>query len=715
MFSSSIPSSPHPHLTSTPWTSPPPPPPTRTASGSPSNDPEPKPRKRSKPSLDENKEPRFDENKAQIFRLKLTGPPPTQYLLLVHPESLKLSKICRYKERRWDLKQFIGSGGMPSSHLATVTSFATAVGFHDDFGGSPFATALVMYDAFGVRLHAGRQVEVIVGSFLGLVTVIVGHFIVASGRAEKERLNYGFLHPAASSSHPNFCCSAQFHPAYYIVWLWIVLYNGRAQAISLPDHPMLRESVTPNKFTFPSVIRACCVDYAVEEGKQVHAHVLKFGFGSDGVIQNNLIHMYMNFQYLEEARQVFDWMPYRDIVSWTTLISGYSQWGCVDETFEVFELMSERNSVSWNAMIAANVRGNRFQEAFALFDRMRSEKAVLDKYVAANKAFEVFNGLARKGISSWNSMIGGLALHGKGMVAIELLKEMERQAMVAPDFITFVNVLGACAHSGLVEEGHHYFRYMTEVHGIEPGSEHFGCMVDILGRAGLLEEARDLINKMPMIPDASVLGALLGACRIHGEIELGEQIGQKVIELEPHNSGRYVLLANIYADAGRWEDVATVRKLMNDRGVKKAPGFSRIELEGRCLKILQIPMSEVTDTMVEKHAESLTDISVLDIGYSLEITSKGLQSFAKQYESTNSLVKEDAPKWERPAPVASVTDATWQSLVFESVSPVLVEFWAPWCGPCRMIHPVIDELAKQYTGKLKCYKVNTDESPSNAT
>lgn len=390
---------------------------------------------------------------------------------------------------------------------------------------------------------------------------------------------------------------------------------------------MLRESVTPNTFTFPSVLRACCVDYAVEEGKQVHAQVLKFGFGSDGVIQNNLIHMYMNFQYLEEARQVFDWMPHRDIVSWTTLISGYSQWGRVDEAYEVFELMPERNSVSWNAMIAANVRSNRFQEAFALFDRMQLEKVVLDKYVAASmlsactalgavkqgewihghikksglkldsilatgiidmyskcgyidKAFEFFNGLAHKGISSWNSMIGGLALHGRGVTAIELLKEMETQAIVAPDYITFVNLLSACAHSGLVEEGRHYFRYMTEVHGIEPGSEHFGCMVDILGRAGLLEEARDLINQMPMIPDASVLGALLGACRIHGEIELGEQIGQKVIELEPHNSGRYVLLANIYADAGRWEDVATVRKLMNDRGVKKAPGFSRIELEG---------------------------------------------------------------------------------------------------------------------------------------
>ncbi|KAA8528166.1 hypothetical protein F0562_035583 [Nyssa sinensis] len=389
---------------------------------------------------------------------------------------------------------------------------------------------------------------------------------------------------------------------------------------------MLRGSVTPNKFTFPPVIRACCVESAIEEGKQVHAHVLKFGYGSDGFSQNNLIHMYVNFHSLEEARKVFDKMPQQDVVSWTTLITGYSQWGFVDDAFEVFDSMPEKNSVCWNAMIAAYVQSNRFHDAFVLFDRMRLEKVSLDKFVAASmlsactglgaleqgewiygyikksgieldsklattvidmyckcgcldKAFEVFNGLTCKGISSWNCMIGGLAMHGKGEAAIELLKEMERD-LVAPDYITFVNVLSACAHSGLVEEGWHYFLYMTEVHGIEPGKEHFGCMVDLLGRAGLLEDARKLINEMPTSPDAGVLGALLGACKIHGNIELGEEIGKKVIELEPRNSGRYVLLANMYANAGRWEDVANVRKLMNDRGVKKAPGFSVIELEG---------------------------------------------------------------------------------------------------------------------------------------
>lgn len=394
---------------------------------------------------------------------------------------------------------------------------------------------------------------------------------------------------------------------------------------------MLENSVIPNNFTFPPLIRACCIDNAIQEGKQIHAHVIKHGFLSDGFSQNNLIHMYVNFSFLEDARRVFDNLNNKDDVSWTTLISGYAQWGYVDEAYEVFESMPaakrKNSAVSWNAMIAAYVQSNRFHEAFALFEKMRLEDVKMDKFVAASmlsactglgaleqgkwihryikesgievdsklgttiidmyckcgcldEAFEVFNGLESKGISSWNGMIGGLAINGKGVDAIKLLKKMERDEKVAPDYITFVNLLSACSHSGMIDEGQYYFRYMTDVYGIEPGMEHYGCMVDLLGRAGLLEEARKVIDEMPMRPDAGVLGALLGACKIHGNVEVGEEIGKQVIELEPSNSGRYVLLANIYANAGRWEDVANVRKLMNDRGVKKAPGFSVIELEG---------------------------------------------------------------------------------------------------------------------------------------
>ncbi|GMH14171.1 hypothetical protein Nepgr_016012 [Nepenthes gracilis] len=395
---------------------------------------------------------------------------------------------------------------------------------------------------------------------------------------------------------------------------------------------ILQDSVTPNKFTFPSLLRACSIGNKIDEGRQAHAHLVKFGFENDGFSQNNLMYMYASFHSLQEARRVFDNMSQKDAVSWTTLISGYSQWGFLDDAHEVFRSMPEKTSASWNAMIAAYVQHNFFQEAFSLFDEMRTEKIELDKFVAASmlsactalgaleqgrwihgyisksgiefdaklsttiidmyckcgsleKAFEVFNGLPSKGISSWNCMIGGLAMHGRGNAAIELFKKMEKQ-MAAPDDITFVNVLSACAHSGLVEEGRYYFRYMAEFHGIEPKSEHFGCMVDLFGRAGLLEEARKLVDEMPFEPDAGVLGALLGACKVHGDIELGDSIGERVIELDPNNSGRYVILANLYARAGRWDDVAKTRKLMNDRGLKKTPGFSMIELEGIVSKFI---------------------------------------------------------------------------------------------------------------------------------
>ncbi|KAJ0602481.1 putative tetratricopeptide-like helical domain superfamily, DYW domain-containing protein [Helianthus annuus] len=391
---------------------------------------------------------------------------------------------------------------------------------------------------------------------------------------------------------------------------------------------MLHASVTPNKFTFPPVIKACTFDNAVELGQQVHAQILKFGYRSDGFSQNSLIHMYVSFKRLDEARRVFDMMPQRDDVSWTILVNGYSQSGFVDDACKLFNLMPEKNPASWNAMIAAYVQSDSFHEAFLLFDKMRrSSWFKLDKFVAASMlsactglgalkqgewihdnikksgievdpklattiidmyckcgslemAVKTFNELPTKGISTWNCMIGGFAMHGKGEEAVKLFEKMENESMIPPDYVTFVNLLTACAHSGLVQEGRRYFRHMVEVHNISPGMEHYGCMVDLFGRAGLLNEAMKLVNEMPMDPDVGVMGALAGACKIHGNIELGEKIGKKVIELDPHNSGRYVLLANIYATANKWEDVANIRKLMNNRGVKKSRGFSLIETDG---------------------------------------------------------------------------------------------------------------------------------------
>ncbi|THU47416.1 hypothetical protein C4D60_Mb09t15260 [Musa balbisiana] len=389
---------------------------------------------------------------------------------------------------------------------------------------------------------------------------------------------------------------------------------------------MLLRSVAPNSFTFPSLLKPIFAGRDIDAGRQVHAHVLKLGFHPDVFSQNNLIRFYLSCGLTVDARRVFDTMSSTDVVSWTTMISGLSKLGSVDEARELFDRMPERNSVSWNAMIAGYVQCGRFKNAFELFARMRTEGIELNKFVAASmlaacsgmgaleqgewihghiermgieldpklgttiidmyfkcgcldKAFKVFRGLSCRGLSSWNCMIGGLAMHGLGKEAVKMFDEMMKEGVI-PDDITLLNVLSACAHAGLISEGRHYFYYMVHEFRIEPKMEHFGCMVDLLGRAGLLDEAKQVIQEMPMDADAGVLGALLGACKIHGNVDLGEQIGRRVIELDPLNSGRYVLLANLFSSAGRWDDAAEVRRLMNDRGVNKEPGCSMIEMGG---------------------------------------------------------------------------------------------------------------------------------------
>ncbi|KAL3597997.1 hypothetical protein D5086_009634 [Populus alba] len=292
---------------------------------------------------------------------------------------------------------------------------------------------------------------------------------------------------------------------------------------------MLQNSVLPNNFTFPSLLRAC---REIQHGMQIHAHLFKFGFGAHIVCLNSLIHMYVTFQALEEARRVFHTIPHPDSVSWTSLISGYSKWGLIDEAFSIFQLMPQKNSASWNAMMAAYVQTNRFHEAFALFDRMKAENNnVLDKFVATT-------------------------------------------------------MLSACTGLGALEQGKWIHEYIKR-NGIELDSKLATAIVDMYCKCGCLEKALQVFHSLPLpcrwISSWNcMIGGLAmhGACKKHRNIELGEEIGRRVIELEPNNSGRYVLLANLYANAGKWEDVAKLRKLMDDRGVKKAPGFSMIELQG---------------------------------------------------------------------------------------------------------------------------------------
>eukprot|EP01018_Ginkgo_biloba_P033709 Gb_29557 [translate_table: standard] len=343
----------------------------------------------------------------------------------------------------------------------------------------------------------------------------------------------------------------------------------------------------------------------------------------DVVSWNAMIAGYAKNGHVDHALEFFQKMPEQVVVSWNAMIAGYAQNGHVKEALELFQKMPERDVVSWNAIIAGHAQHGLAEDALKLFQQMRvrgikpnSEtfsiilsacvhlealdqgkkvheiiikngsqfnrfvgSALVDMYAkcgSIENAQNVFDKMPQRDVVSWNAMIVGYALHGYGKEALQLFEQMQHVG-VNPDRITFVGVLSACCHAGWVDEGWQLFARMGMFH-VTPTKEHYCCMVDLLGRAGCLDEAQDFINKMPIKPDAAVWSSLLSACRIHANMELGECVAEYLFELEPENAAPYVLLSNIYATASRWNDIEKVRKMMNDRRVKNKPGCSWIEV-----------------------------------------------------------------------------------------------------------------------------------------
>lgn len=316
----------------------------------------------------------------------------------------------------------------------------------------------------------------------------------------------------------------------------------------------------------------------------------------------------------------------KDLVAWNVMIAGYVKAGDLVCARELFDVMPERNVVSWTTVIGAYVQMKQPEDAIEVFQRMQVEgiepdgvallpvlsacgdlaavdlgewvhksvvrrglyreiplmNAIIDMYVkcgCVEKALEVFEGMEQRSVISWTTLIAGFALHGLGLQAVEMFRRMEREN-VPPNDVTFLAILSACSHVGLTELGRWYFNIMVSQYRIKPRIEHYGCMVDLLGRAGCLKEAQDLVQGMPFKANAAIWGALLAAARTHGDADLGEQALLHLIELEPHNSGNYILLSNIYAEQERWDDVSKLRKAMKERGLRNVPGASSIEVDG---------------------------------------------------------------------------------------------------------------------------------------
>ncbi|CAD5322135.1 putative pentatricopeptide repeat-containing protein [Arabidopsis thaliana] len=364
---------------------------------------------------------------------------------------------------------------------------------------------------------------------------------------------------------------------------------------------MQSNGVKANETIMVDLLVACgrCKD--IVTGKWFHGLLQGLGFdpyfqskvGFNVILATSLIDMYAKCGDLRTARYLFDGMPERTLVSWNSIITGYSQNGDAEEALCMFLDMLDLGIAPDKVTFLSVIRASMIQGCSQLGQSIHAYVsktgfvkdaaivcALVNMYAKtgdAESAKKAFEDLEKKDTIAWTVVIIGLASHGHGNEALSIFQRMQEKGNATPDGITYLGVLYACSHIGLVEEGQRYFAEMRDLHGLEPTVEHYGCMVDILSRAGRFEEAERLVKTMPVKPNVNIWGALLNGCDIHENLELTDRIRSMVAEPEELGSGIYVLLSNIYAKAGRWADVKLIRESMKSKRVDKVLGHSSVE------------------------------------------------------------------------------------------------------------------------------------------
>ncbi|XP_027356064.1 pentatricopeptide repeat-containing protein At4g21065-like [Abrus precatorius] len=434
-----------------------------------------------------------------------------------------------------------------------------------------------------------------------------------------QLLKLGRRHKDASRNLSNLFTFAALSPAGDLSYARLLLnsiptlnsyyYNTLLRAYSHSPHPthhfhalslflsMLHHLPLPDNFTFPFILKCCTRLKLTPYGKQLHAFIVKMGFGSDLYIQNALIHMYSEFGHLGAARALFDRMPHRDVVSWTSLIDGLVNHDRPVEAIQLFERMLEAGVEVNEATVVSVLRACADSGALSMGRKVHwivkergicansnVSTALVDMYAKSGcieSARKVFDDAVDKDVFVWTAMISGLASHGQCKEAMDLFVHMEKSE-VKPDEKTVTAILSACRNAGLLHDGYVFFSNVQKRYGIKPTIQHFGCLVDLLARAGRLKEAEDFVNTMPVEPDAVLWRTLIWACKVHRDAERAERLMKhlEVKEMNADDSGSYILASNVYASVGKWGSKAEVRGLMNKKGLVKPPGSSRIEVDG---------------------------------------------------------------------------------------------------------------------------------------
>ncbi|KAG0503533.1 hypothetical protein HPP92_003605 [Vanilla planifolia] len=382
------------------------------------------------------------------------------------------------------------------------------------------------------------------------------------------------------------------------VMSWTAVISGYVQSGLFDEQAiklflkMLDGPVKPNHFTYSSIFRACGNLSCALLGQQVYAHVIKVGLASVNVVGNSAVTMFADSGRIDDARRAFEVIFVKNLVSYNSDLDGCVQNSHSESAIEVFHHIdlgpnpfTFASLLSSAAILGLMSKGQRLHSQLLKMG-FETEICICNALVSmysrcgnVEDAHCVFDRMSERNVISWTSMITGLAKHGEAHSALQLFHEMV-SAGIKPNEITYVAVLSACSHAGLVSEGLEHFYSMERDHGLAPRMEHYACLVDLLGRSGHLQRALVFISLMPFDADITVWKTLLGACRIYLNVAIGEIAARKIIEMEPNDPAAYVLLSNLYAMAGRWEEVGRTRSTMKERGLSKEAGLSWIEIDG---------------------------------------------------------------------------------------------------------------------------------------
>lgn len=484
-----------------------------------------------------------------------------------------------------------------------------------------------------VQIHTYSKLDSLVSTFIAAIKSCSSVFSSRAIHAQIiKSLNYreGFIGDQLVSCYVKLGCEEEAEKLFdempdkdLVSWNSLISgysRNGHVFRCLIAFNRMKFEQVMCNDVTLLSVISACTDMRALDEGKFIHGIALKLGLLCEPKVVNALINLYGRCGYVSEACGLFEAMRGQSLVSWNSMIGIHTQNGFVKEGMRLFNLMRRAEIKPDQATMVTLLKGCEDLGIGKLADTIHGlmlrcglvasvtiATALLSLYSKLGRLFasqEVFGEMINPDRVAWTAMLAAYAVHGRGREAVELFELMVKKDMV-PDNVTFTHLLSGCAHSGLVNEGKNYFRVMSEVYGIEPRLDHYSCMVDLLGRSGLLSEANDLIKHMPMEPNSGVWGALLGACRVYGNIELGKEAADRLFALDPSDSRNYIMLSNIYSAAGLWKEASKVRALMKKRGLIRNPGCSFIEHDNDIHHFAVGDQSHVQSEKIYKKLEEL--------------------------------------------------------------------------------------------------------------